>query len=380
MTPLRKLTQLFNRNSNKYHSVTIEEDYDERKQHEKEPALTSERDTGKELHSRAAPTDDASSFVDEDGYSDLNDRIPKRCCSYFGIAMSVAGGFFMACTSLMIKLAQSLPFYEHMAIRGLGLISFSLPIMIYLCQSIILTTKRETGFVYGQAIINCAAMYGLYFAFEHISLADATAIFFINPVWTAILAYFFLRENWSRYDSVALTLSVAGVVLIARPSFLFPTQESPTSSTDTEKVLSYTLSFAGSVGTALTYILVKKSNAKTPALAFLLHYGVVCFVFGLLGGIAPRGLKFPDCETRDNWYALLVAVFAFVGLAFCYYALTIEQAAIVALGRATDIVFVFILEVVFLNVPINGYSLVGSALISLCNAIIVIKRVYAEDG
>ena len=125
---------------------------------------------------------------------------------------------------------------------------------------------------------------------------------------------------------------------------------------------------------------MRKSNATTPALTFVFHYGIVCVVFGLLGGLVSRGLAFPDCGTGDNWYALLTSIFAFLGQVTFIYALTIEQAAIVALGRATDIVFVFVLEVVFLNVPLNGYSVVGSALIFLCNAIIVIKRMYQEDG
>ena len=385
MTPLQKLAQIFSRNSNAYHSVRIEEEDDQRKQRRKGPQLTRKEDKDKTFHSRDVPTDE--DFVDgddKDDYGDLDDdggtnRNQKRC-SYFGIAMSVAAGFFMACTSLVVKLAKSLSFCELVAIQGLGPLCFCLPIMIYLFQPIIPTTLREIGLVYGRGTLASCAISGLFFAFEHISLADATTILFINPVWTAILAYFLLREKWSKYDLLALALSVAGVVLVARPSFLFPTQQSVTSSSDTGKVLAYVVSFAGSFGLALSYILVRKSNATTPALTFVFHYGIVCVVFGLLGGLVSRGLTFPDCGTGDNWYALLTSIFAFLGQVTFIYALTIEQAAIVALGRATDIVFVFVLEVVLLNVPLNGYSLVGSALIFLCNAIIVIKRMYQEDG
>ena len=367
MTQLQKLAQVFNRISKTYHSVKIEEEDDERIHQGKEPVLTVQRDTEKELHSREVPTDD--DFVDDDdddddnddddddddnkdNYGDLNDGgelngNPKRCRSYLGIAVSVAAGFFMSCSSLMVKLAKRLSFCELVAIRGLGLIAFSLPILIYLLQPIIPTTKRETGLVYGVAILACGIDFGLYFAFEHISLADATTIFFINPVWTAILAYFFLREKWNKYDSLALALSVAGVVLVTRPSFLFPTQQSVTSSNVTGKILSYAVSFTGSVGNALCYILVRKSITATPSLTFVFHYGIASTVFGLLGGIALQTLKFPDCGSRDNWYALLVAVFSFAGQASLIYALTIEQAAFVALGRSTDIAFVFLLEVFF---------------------------------
>ena len=50
MTPLQNLAQVFNINSNTYHSVKIEEDVDERKQQGKKPALTSMRDTQKKSY------------------------------------------------------------------------------------------------------------------------------------------------------------------------------------------------------------------------------------------------------------------------------------------------------------------------------------------
>ena len=379
--PLQKAAQMFNRNLKTYSSVRIEDDVDERQHQEKESASTSKRYEDKENHSQNVPNDDGSG--DEDGNDDFNDDgithgNPNRC-SYFGIVMSVAAGFFMACTSLMVKLAQSLPFYEVLAIRGLGLFLCSLPIMIYFFQPIIPTTWKETGLVYGRAILASGAIYGLYFSFQYISLADATTILFINPVWTAILAYFLLREKWSKYDSLALALSLTGVVLVARPSFLFPTQQSITSTNVTFRNISYAITFIGSFGLALSFILVRKSCTATPPLTFVFHYGLTCIVFGLLGGTSLQGLKFPNCGTQDNWYALLAMAFSFAGQGCFIYALSIEQAAIVAMGRATDIVFVLILEVIFLNVPINGFTLAGSVIVLLCNFILVIKKVYATD-
>ena len=129
---------------------------------------------------------------------------------------------------------------------------------------------------------------------------------------------------------------------MARPSFLFPTQQSVTSSTDTGKVLAYAISFAGSIAAALSFIFVRKSNAATPALTLLLHFGVACVVSGLLSGIALGELRFPDCGTRDNWYALHAAVFSFAGQVCFVYALTIEKAAIVVYVYACVCMYVYI--------------------------------------
>ena len=237
------------------------------KENSKEKTSTDkyERHTEKELHSRDVPTDDDSVDEDDkDDYGDLNDdgdwqANPKRCFSYFGIVMSVTAGFFMACTSLMVKLAQSLPFYEHLAIQGFGTLSFCLPILIYLFQPIIPTTKRETGLVYGRGIFVCGAFHGLF----HLLMQQPSS--FSTPCGQPFWPISSCGKSGANMIHWPL-LSVAGVVLVARPSFLFPTQQSVISSTDTGKVLAYAISFAGSIAAALSFIFVRKSNAATPIL------------------------------------------------------------------------------------------------------------------
>ena len=300
----------------------------------------------------------------------------KKKVSSLGIALSVAAGFLMACTSLTVKLAQSLPFYEMMIARGLGVLMFCPAAMVYNCQPFAPSTWKEASFVYCRAILGCGAMCMAYFAFQHISLADATTIIFINPVWTAILAHFLLHEKWSMFDSLAMTLSFVGVVLVARPSFLFPSHLSATNKWST---LSYVLSLVASISLAASYIFVRLIQRKTSALTFVFHYGVVSILYGFVIGAALQKLKLPDCGTLDKWHALLAGAFSFSGQVCFVYALTVERAAIVALGRATDIAFVFVLEIIVLNAPINGYSLAGSVLVILCNILIFLKKRYSEE-
>ena len=306
------------------------------------------------------------------------DETAKKKISSLGIALSVAAGFLMACTSLTVKLAKSLPFYEMVIASGLGVVMFCPAVMVYNCQPFAPSSWKEASFVYCRAILGCGAVCMGYFAFQHISLADTTTIVFINPVWTAILGHFLLHEKWSMFDSLAMALSLVGVVLVARPSFLFP---SHLSATDKWSTLSYVLSFVASLSLAASYIFVRliQRQRKASTLTFVFHFGVVSILFGFIIGVALQKLKLPDCGTLDKWYALLAGVFSFSGQVCFIYALTVERAAIVALGRATDIAFVFVLETVVFNAPINGYSLAGSVLVLLCNILIFLKKHYSEE-
>ena len=55
-------------------------------------------------------------------------------------------------------------------------------------------------------------------------LGDAISIFCVSPAWAALLGACLLAEPIRFADLAAIAVSIAGVVLIARPSFLFGEQ------------------------------------------------------------------------------------------------------------------------------------------------------------
>lgn len=54
--------------------------------------------------------------------------------------------------------------------------------------------------------------------------------------------------------------------------------------------------------------------------------------------------------------------------------LQMEKAAVVALVRTLDIVFAFVLQLVFLDTQANLYSVAGAILVLLCNAVVIASR------
>jgi drug/metabolite transporter (DMT)-like permease len=61
----------------------------------------------------------------------------------------------------------------------------------------------------------------LYVAYRMIPLADASTIVFSAPIFTLIFAWLVLREECGLFQTFILIFTMAGVVLISRPSFLF---------------------------------------------------------------------------------------------------------------------------------------------------------------
>ena len=326
------------------------------------------------------------SLVKGDNISDIKAR---RCCelgidsakqakTHFkmaGIAVATAAGFFMACSSLFVRLGTSLPYYEFLIARSVGILALCPPLLIYNNESVTPTFSKDFCYGITRAILGCSAMAAYYFSFGYIPLVDATTILFTNPVWTTILAYVILHEDWGRFDFAALVFTLAGTILITRPTFLFSRSETVgyTSSLSLT-AFATVLVFGASFMESLSYICVRKLE-KPRVFVVVFYYGVIGLFIGIGVGICENGLKYPDCGTPDKWYALLCALFAFSGQICLIYALKVEQAATVALGRATDIGFVFILQTVFLHAPVNPYSVTGAVFVLFSNGFIFWKKV-----
>lgn len=134
----------------------------------------------------------------------------------------------------------SLVFYlqDILSISGFGA-SFQLIVIRGLIQAsvsyaIVLHNKKEgeesslfgdTRYV--QFILTLRALLGWggiafgFLAIEHLPIADASVLLMQSPVLAAILGYLILGEPWRLPELCSTIVSMTGVILIARPHFIF---------------------------------------------------------------------------------------------------------------------------------------------------------------
>ncbi|KAF8883041.1 hypothetical protein BD779DRAFT_1674756 [Infundibulicybe gibba] len=65
------------------------------------------------------------------------------------------------------------------------------------------------------------SLYGTYYSLQYLSLSDATALAFLAPLCTAIAGSLLLHEKFGTREALAGIFSLFGVILIARPTFIF---------------------------------------------------------------------------------------------------------------------------------------------------------------
>ena len=205
----------------------------------------------------------------------------------------------------------------------------------------------------GRSLTGFAALSLFYTATTRLSLGDVTTIHYTSPVFTALFAWIALRERTGLRVWASTALSLAGVALVARPSFLFGA--SPVDQT------AALMALGGATLSAMAYTFVRKLKDTDAPL-------VVIYWFSALGlGLAlPFALPVWLWPTPAEWgFLLAVGVTTQGAQIFLTKGLHLEPA-----GRATavgylQIVFAFGWGLLVFGTSPDVMSLLGAGVIAV---------------
>lgn len=212
---------------------------------------------------------------------------------------------------------------------------------------------KRRGLLLLRAGLGFAALSCFYYALVHLPLADATTIQYTNPVWTALIAAWYLDERMGRGEVALVLASLAGVVLIARPAALFGgagVRLPP---------FAVAVALLGALCSAGAYVAVRKLGATEHPLVIVLY-----FTLFTVPAAIPGTLLDPVWPTPAEWLALLgVGLAAQAGQVYLTRGLQLERA-----GRATSvgylqIVFAALWGVLFFRELPDAWGIAGAATI-----------------
>jgi drug/metabolite transporter (DMT)-like permease len=263
----------------------------------------------------------------------------------------IGSAFFFSLMSLFVKLVgQSLPSQEIVLGRGVITLAIS---YVALRAAGVNPRGHRTGLLAIRGIVGFAAVSAFFYGVIHLPLAEATVIHYTNPVFTSVIAAVVLSEPIRRRDAGCLVISLAGVLLITRPSFLFGGASAALDPAGLAAAL------AGAVLAASAYVMIRFLSATEHELVIVLWFGVV----GSLGAIPGTAVNF---VLPSGWlWAGLVAV----GLTtHAAQVLLTRGLSLLPVGRAmtisyVQIVFATLWGILFFGARPNVWLLMGAALI-----------------
>ena len=215
--------------------------------------------------------------------------------------------------SVFVKLAtERLPVSEVVLFRAV----FTLVVSYAFLRSHGLAPWGENRpLLFARGAVGYLALTCVFYSLSRLPLAEATTLQYLHPVLAAFIASLTLGERLSPRVGLSALLGLAGVALVAQPSFLFGDGSLP--------ALPLAVALLGATLTAIAYVIVRKLAASEHPLVIVFYFPFVAVPASL-----PAVLLDPVVPTPVEWvYLLFVGILAQAGQVYLTRGFQQETAA-----------------------------------------------------
>jgi drug/metabolite transporter (DMT)-like permease len=199
------------------------------------------------------------------------------------------------------------------------------------------------------------ALIFVYTALAALPFAEATVLQYLHPMFTALLAVIFLREFLQKNTLICILLSVIGLLMMVRPSFLF------SGLAGDYPAWAVFAAIAGAFGSAVAYVLVRKLNATEDSSVIIFYFPIMALPLSLLmlgdNIVMPQGWA---------WLSLLlVGIATQVGQVGLTKAMQTASASKATSFSYLQIIFAMVLGIIFFDEIPTLWTITGAVFIML---------------
>lgn len=279
----------------------------------------------------------------------------QNLTSYFSLSMRymLLSAFAFSLMTACVKLLSThdIPVFEIVAARGL--VSLLISYMDIKRKKIPVWGNNKKLLI-ARGLMGTLALICVYYAVTTLPLAEATLLQYTYPVFTAVLAFFFLKDKIQRSTLLCITFSFLGLVVMVMPNL----------SVSDGVVLSWFSIFVallGALGSAIAYVIVKRLSQSEDSSVIIFYFPLIALPFSLI--LLGNDFVMPNLEAL--FLLLFVGIFTQFGQVGLTKAMQSEVATKVTAFSYVQVVFSIILGIVLFNEVPSSWTLTGGALIIL---------------
>lgn len=295
-----------------------------------------------------------------------------------GCVLALLSGFFFATASFTVEVSGGVDPAFIVTTRSLMQLIFFLPLVIFFKEPIH-GVEGERIALLERSVFGYTCFVLSYYALDYISLTDSSAIIFSAPVFTSVMACIFLKEACGVFQLISIIITIIGVFMIARPSFLFDVDTLSDVFSVEDRLTGVIMCVLCCLAVSYTYISMRKLQ-KTPTNAVITVFSIFCVCAGSItmnisSFISGKTIVVP--QSSFSWLMITVnGICGSLAQASLVLSLKLEEAGLVSLLRTFDIVVAFFYQAVFLDQPIHWTSIVGSAVVCSGCIAVGLKKYY----
>ncbi|MCP4320438.1 MAG: DMT family transporter [Alteromonadales bacterium] len=259
--------------------------------------------------------------------------------------------FAFALMTACVKLVSThnIPVFEIVAARGIISLLIS---YIDIKRKNIAVWGNNKRLLFARGITGSLALICVYYAVTTLPLAEATLLQYTYPVFTAVLAFFFLKEKIQRSTLLCIILSLLGLVVMVSPNF-------SVTSGGVLPWFSVFVALLGALGSAIAYVIVKRLSTTEDSSVIIFYFPLIALPLSLI--LLADNFVMPNNEAL--LLLLFVGIFTQVGQVGLTKAMQSEVATKVAAFSYVQVVFSIIFGfLLFSEIP-SVWTLLGGTLI-----------------
>ena len=246
----------------------------------------------------------------------LSSRLGSKGHSVVGIVLILLGAFAFSCMFLFVKFMEG---KANTFILAWYRAWVEIPIALFLCwqdKENPLGSPEARGWLWVRGGMGGAAVICFFYAIQHLPLPDAVTLQFTTPPFAAAFAVCLARERWMVLDQVGAVVCLAGVMLIAHPSWLFGSDPTDDEANQQQKdsLVPIAVALTGAAFAGMAYMSVRKIGHRASANVMVLYYGAFSIPLVLLGSKMLRGQWNVWSEGRALFSPLDISLIILTGL------------------------------------------------------------------
>ncbi|KAN0022424.1 hypothetical protein ACTFIU_004607 [Dictyostelium citrinum] len=303
-------------------------------------------------------------------------KVIRQLLNNKGLLLLVLSAFLFSFMAYLVKLiSKEFDSLEIAFMRSFyGLVGCI--ILLFSLRENPLGPKHVRWFLAARGLSGAISLCAYFYTLTVLPLSEAVIISFTSPVITAALAAVVLKERWGGIEAICAFLSLCGVVVVSKPSFLFH-HHSDGSTTengdDGGKLLYVFIGIAGAFFTAVSYIAVRKVGPSVNPFVLVIYFSAVSSVLCLPASFAFQTFVWPSLK---GWgYITLIGVVATIAQGAVNAGIQLsKKTSTAAAMNYLQIIFTFIWQITLMGEPLDWITILGALLILCCAAITAFKK------
>ncbi len=229
-------------------------------------------------------------------------------------------------------------------LRNLVGVLFFLPLILFKGLRPLKTTRLKSHLL--RTTYGLAAMYCFFYAIAHLPLADAMLFTYSAPLFTPLIAWWWLKEPLSKRMLLTTVVGLSGVLLVAKPSAAL---------LDSHALIGLT----ASVMAAFAFVSIREMSDTEPAYRIVFYFSL----FSALLSAIPLTWAWQPINEYDLWLLLVIGLLATSSQIIMSKAYSLASPGLIGPFAYLAIVFAGLIAWLRWGETPDVTSLIGAALI-----------------